>query len=98
MRLFSGCPGESVDILFCCCTLLLLLLHECLPVCCCGGVEGVEEEEVVVAAAAAVLCCEEPLLGTNPPTGASVWACAVSLLAARGGEGPALRGSKRTFD
>lgn len=74
---------------------LLLLQHECLPVCCCGGVEGVEEE---VAAVAAVLCCEEPLLGTNPPTGASVWACAVSLLAARGGEGPPLRGSKRTFD
>lgn len=37
---------------------------------------------------AAVLCCEEPLLGTNPPTGASVWACAVSLLAPRGRKGP----------
>lgn len=43
----------------------MLLQHECLPACCCGGAEGVEEVGV-----AAVLCCEEPLLGTNPPTGA----------------------------
>lgn len=40
-----------------------------------------------------LLCSELPLLGTNPPTGVSVWVCAVSLFCSEG-QNDLLRGSK----
>ena len=75
------CPRETMDILSYSMLLLLLLLPLLLllllllplllrmNVCLhCWG----------------LLCSELPLLGTNPPTGVSVWVCAVSLFCSQG--------------